>query len=53
MMMILPWLLLRKSKEPSEEGCAITATDITGDGVTNIIDVYAFAAMISEGAFDN
>ena len=27
--------------------------DITGDGVLNTIDVFAFATMISEGAFDN
>ena len=27
--------------------------DITGDGVLNTIDLFAFATMISEGAFDN
>jgi len=51
---VLDLLLLSDivNEEP-EDGCAITATDITGDGVTNIIDVYAFASMILEGNFDN
>ena len=50
---VIDLLLSDIVNEPSEDGCASTATDITGDGVTNIIDVYAFAAMISEGDFDN
>ena len=36
-----------------EIACAVTASDITGDNVINLIDVYAFAAMISEGTFDD
>ena len=33
--------------------CLIDTGDLTGDGVVNLIDVYAFATMISDGTFNN
>jgi len=27
--------------------------DVTGDGVLNMIDLFAFATMLSEGTFEN
>ena len=33
--------------------CLAVTGDLSDDGIVNLTDVYAFAAMISEGAFDN
>ena len=33
--------------------CERTQGDITGDGALDMIDVIAFATMLSEGVFDN
>lgn len=33
--------------------CFITKADFSDDGIVNIIDIFAFAAMLSEGQFDN
>jgi len=33
--------------------CMFNAADVTGDGVLNTIDVYAFATMLTNGDFDN
>ena len=41
------------SLEPEIDACLSVTGDLTGDGVINIIDIYAFASMLSEGAFDN
>ena len=30
-----------------------TKADFSDDGIVNIIDIFAFAAMLSEGQFDN
>ena len=36
-----------------DEGCGYEASDITQDGVTNIIDIYALESLLMQGAFDN
>jgi len=33
--------------------CIYNAADVTGDGVVNTIDIYAFATMLTNGDFDN
>jgi hypothetical protein len=33
--------------------CIELTGDLTGDGIVNVIDVFAFATMIAEGNFDN
>ena len=33
--------------------CLVQSGDVTGDGVVNIIDIYAFATMLTNGDFDN
>ena len=33
--------------------CVFNAADVTGDGIINVIDVYAFATMLTDGTFDN
>ena len=41
------------SLEPEIDACLSITGDLTGDGVINLIDIYAFASMILEGTFDN
>tara|TARA_B100001750_G_C15373341_1_gene528502 strand:- start:111 stop:908 length:798 start_codon:yes stop_codon:yes gene_type:complete len=41
------------SLESEIDNCLATTGDLSGDGIINIIDVYALAAMISQGNFDN
>ena len=33
--------------------CDITKADFSNDGLVDIIDIFAFATMLSEGQFDN
>ena len=33
--------------------CLAVTGDLSDDGIVNLTDVYAFASMILEGAFDN
>ena len=33
--------------------CLMIKADLSDDGIVNIIDIFALAAMISEGQFDN
>ena len=33
--------------------CLVQSGDVTGDGVVNMIDIYAFATMLTNGDFDN
>ena len=35
------------------DNCLAITGDLTDDGIITIIDVYAFASMLSEGDFDN
>ena len=35
------------------DDCLAVTGDLTGDGVVNNIDIYAFASMLTDGTFDN
>ena len=37
----------------NQNHCMITQGDITADGILDIVDIFAFATMLSEGGFDN
>ena len=39
--------------ESQIDSCLAVTGDITGDGVINIIDVYAFSTMLVEGDSNN
>ena len=35
------------------DNCLLIKADLSGDGLVDIIDLYALASMVSEGQFDN
>ena len=37
----------------NQNHCMITQGDITADGILDIVDIFAFATMLSEGGFNN
>ena len=39
--------------ESQIDDCLAVTGDLTGDGAVNIIDIYAFASMLTDGTFDN
>ena len=43
--------IVNSESEPNT--CTEITGEFTGDGIINIIDIFAFATMLSEGAFNN
>ena len=55
-MSVLDILLISDNIDTDEyvfNDCTFNAADVTGDGVLSIIDVFAFATMLTNGDFDN